>query len=132
MGRWLAVGLAVIAGGCGGAAATATAPRLPHALGLRLAAQATAVETSLQADDSCAALNQTASLEMSVSTAIAAGQVPVALRKPLSSSAASLAARVHCVPAPPKPHPDKPHKPHKPHKDHGHGGGKGPGDGGGG
>ena len=138
MARWRAVTLVVIsvAAGCGGSSGTASAPpKLPHALGVQLAEQAAAVETSLRAGDSCAAVTEAATLENSVSQAIAAGQVPAALRKPLSSSTTDLTARVRCVQTPPpKPHP--PH-PHKPHKHHGHGpgpgdGGPGPGDGGGG
>jgi hypothetical protein len=96
------------------------------------------VETSLRAGHSCAALNQAATLEYSVSQAIAAGQVPAVLREPLASSATRLAADVRCVqtPAPKQTPPPKPHPP-KPHKHHGHkpgpgDGGPGPGDGGGG
>jgi hypothetical protein len=126
--RWRAVTLAVVAvaGGCGGSATKAEPPRLSHALGVRLAAQAAAVEASLRANDSCAAVHRAAAFEKSVSAAIATGQVPAALRTPLASSARRLAAGIQCAPAPVVPKPDPP----KPHKHHHHGHDAGPGDGG--
>jgi len=131
--RSVALALAVIAAsGCGGGGLTAPPPRLPHALGAELAAQADAVEASLARGDDCGAAAQAASLRQSVADAVAAGQVPAELRAPLSRSAAALAGEIACTPAPPRPGPPahaekgKPEKPHghdhKPGHDHGDGG----------
>jgi hypothetical protein len=109
------------AAGCGGGGA-ADAPKLPPALGASLAAQASAVEASLASGDGCAADDQATQLQGMVADAIASGRVPATLRAPLSSSVASLAEEITCVPAPPAPKtgpPDKKHV-HGPDKKHGH------------
>jgi hypothetical protein len=119
--------VAVVLGGCGGGGGPAAArPQLPHALGAQLAAQADAVQASLARGDSCAALGQAGRLRQMVASAIAAGQVPGALRQPLSSSAEALAGEIVCTPAPPRPRKD--HRPGKrPGHDHGDGHDHGPG-----
>jgi hypothetical protein len=119
--------VAVMVASCGGEGA-ADAPTLPHALGASLAAQASAVESSLAGGDACAAAAQVTRLEGMVADAIASGRVPETLRAPLKSSVASLADEISCVPLPPAPSPSK--KPgHGPDKKHDHGPGKdhGPG-----
>jgi len=50
-------------------------------------------------------------LRQAVTAAVAAGQVPVTLRTPLSTSVQSLAGRIRCVQRPPEP----------PRHKHGHG-----------
>jgi hypothetical protein len=115
--------VAVMVASCGGDGA-AEAPKLPHALGASLAAQASAVEASLAGGDACAAAGQATQLQGMVADAIASGSVPATLRAPLSSSVASLADEITCLPLPPaptgKPPPGK--KPgHGPDKKHGHG-----------
>jgi hypothetical protein len=119
---------------CGGDEA-ADAPKLPHALGASLASQASAVEASLASGDGCAAATQATQLQGMVADAIAAGRVPARLQAPLSSSVASLADEITCVPSPPAPPPGKkpghgPDKKHGPGHDKKHGPGR-DGDGGG-
>lgn len=124
------VGLAV---SCGGGHGSATPARLPHALGVRLAGQASAIEVSLTRGDMCTAARQAAELGSAVRAAVAAGQVPGTLRAPLSESVRSLASRIRCVPPPTKPAPAKKHG-HEGGKPghHGHGDGNGHGNGNGG
>jgi len=123
--RWIALVLAVMAAGCGGAGHAAAPPRLPHALGSDLAAQASTIEASLTGGDACGAAAEAAQLQQMVASAVSSGQVPVALRGPLSRSSAALAAEITCVPAPPaKPTDGKPKPPghdHGPGHGHGHG-----------
>ena len=104
-----------VASGCGGGGAV-DAPKLPHALGASLAAQASTVEASLAAGDACAAADRASRLQEMVATAITSGRVPATLRAPLSSSAAALASEITCAPPPPAPTPGPPRK----HPDHGH------------
>ena len=125
MARIGAVLIVLAAAGCGGGGA-ADAPKLPHALGVSLAAQASAVEASLASGDTCGAAGHAAKLQGMVAGAIASGRVPATLRAPLSSSVASLAAEITCLPPAPKGPPDKKHG-HGP--DEKHGPGKGHGDG---
>jgi hypothetical protein len=118
--RSVVLALAVVAAsGCGGGG-SAPPPRLPHALGTELAAQADAVEASLARGDDCGAVAQAASLRRSVADAVAAGQVPAGLRAPLSRSVASLAGEIACTPAPPPPGPPGHADKGKPKKKHGH------------
>ena len=121
--------VAVMVASCGGEGAV-DAPKLPHALGASLAAQASAVEASLAAGDGCAAAGRAAQLQGMLADAIASGRVPATLRAPLSSSVASLADKITCVPPPPAPTsgppPGKkpghgPDKRHGPDKEHGPG-----------
>jgi len=123
----------VAASGCGGSGSAAP-PRLPHALGAQLSAQADAVEASLARGDTCGAATGAARLREMVAHAVAVGQVPATLRGPLAGSAESLAGEIVCTPAPPaagplgqsKPEKGKDHGPgkrHGPGHDHGDGGG---------
>ena len=121
--------VAVMVASCGGDGA-AEAPKLPHALGASLAAQASAVEASLAGGDACAAAGQATQLQGMVADAIASGSVPATLRAPLSSSVVSLADEITCLPLPPAPTggppPGKkpghgPDKRHGPDKEHGPG-----------
>ena len=126
----------VAASGCGGGGAAAS-PRLPHALGTQLAAQAEAVAASLGRGDECGAAGEAKRLQQMVAQAVAAGRVPAGLRQPLSSSAGALAGEIACTPAPPAPAPpgqDGPAKDKGNDKGHGpgHGNGKGHDHGGGG
>ena len=128
--RWIAVVLAVAACGCGGGGAAPAQPRLPHALGVDLAARASAVEASLAIGDACGAAAEATQLRDTVASAVAAGQVPEALRAPLSRSVDSLAGEIACVPAPaakpgtgPKPGPPGQRKKHDHGPGHDHGGG---------
>ena len=102
--RTVILALAVlVASGCGGGSGSAAPPppRLPHALGVELAAQADAVEAGLARGDECGAAAAAEGLRQAIAGAVAAGQVPAALRAPLSQSADSLAAEIVCTPAPP-------------------------------
>ena len=136
--RWIALVLVGAACGCGGGGTTPAPPRLPHGLGVDLAARASAVEASLASGDECGAAAEAAQLREVVASAVAAGQVPERLRAPLSSSVDALAGEITCVPAPaakpgngPKPdHGPKPRPPGKRPK-HDHGPGHDHGDGGG-
>ena len=124
----------VAASGCGGGGAAAS-PRLPHALGTQLAAQADAVAASLGRGDECGAAGEAKRLQQMVSEAVAAGRVPGALREPLSSSAGALAGEIACTPAPPAggpPGQDGPAKDKGKGHGPGHGNGKGHDHGGGG
>jgi hypothetical protein len=123
----LVVGLSVA--GCGGGHGSAlTGARLPHALGVRLEGEATAIHLSLTRGDGCAAARQASQLRGAVSVAVAAGQVPAALRAPLSNSVRSLATRIRCVSPPAKP--AHPHKHGSEGDKQGNGNGNGNGDGG--
>ena len=133
--RAVVLAAVAVAGGCGGGSSAAPPARLPHALGMQLAAESGKVEASLRSRNSCAAVRQAAALQTSVSQAIADGRVPAALQLPLAKSAARLAQSIRCVPPappppkhkPPHPHPDGPHG----HHGHDHGPPPGAGDGGG-
>jgi hypothetical protein len=121
---------ALAVGGCGGQGATPPA-RLPHALGVRLAGSASAISASLTRGDACAAARQERQLRQAVAAAVAAGEVPMALRGPLSDSVRSLAGEIRCVGPPPVTPPrDRKHG-HQGDK-HGHGNGQGDGGDGGG
>ena len=134
--RSVILALAVMAASAcgGGSGSAAPPPRLPHALGVELAAQADTVEADLARGDECGAAAAAEGLRQAVAGAIAAGQVPAALREPLSQSVSSLAADIVCTPAPPSPGPPgqgnqgdqgngKKHgHDHKPGHDHGDGG----------
>ena len=128
--------LAVAVCGCGGGGGAAAPARLPHALGADLAARASAVEASLAIGDACGAAAEATQLRDTVASAVAAGQVPEALRAPLSRSVDSLAGEIACVPAPaakpgngpkpdrgPKPGPPGQRKKHDHGPGHDHGGG---------
>ena len=82
---------------------------------------------SLTRGDGCAAAQQERQLQQAVAAAVAAGQVPVALRAPLSNSVRSLAGEIRCV-GPPPVTPPSDHK-HR-HEGDKHGNGSGQGDGG--
>ncbi len=95
--------------GCGGggtAASSERAPAIPHLLGLQLVGRTSAVEASLRAGDQCTALERATKLQQAEATAIAAGQIPVALRATLLDSTHALAAQIHCTP--PVKHPPPP------------------------
>jgi hypothetical protein len=118
--RSVILALTVVAAGCGGGGSAASPPRLPHALGSRLAAQADVVEAALARGDECGAASAAEGLRQAVTAAVAAGEVPVALRGPLARSADSLASEIVCTPAPPAQAPSGQAKPTGPGKHHGH------------
>ena len=119
--RSVILALAVVAAaGCGGGGSAASSPRLPRALGSRLAAQADVVEAALARGDECGAASAAEGLRRAVTAAVAAGEVPVALRVPLARSADSLASEIVCTPAPPAPTPPGHAEPKGPGKHHGH------------
>ena len=128
---WTARGgvvLVVVTAGCGGSGRSSDPPRLPHALGARLAETASAVQASLDRGDACAAAAEAAQLRLMVDSAITSGDVPSALRAPLSSSVGSLVDEITCVP-PPAAKPKNDHKPPGHDQGNGHGPGRGHGPG---
>jgi hypothetical protein len=124
--------------GCGGQAKTAAQPKLPRALARQLAAQSNSVASSLDANQSCAALAQAQALQQATTAAINAHRVPAALQQQLRSTATDLVERIRCTP--PVLGPDKSimhgsdnakrgkHKKPKHHGDGQDGGGEGGGD----
>jgi hypothetical protein len=120
----------VVAAGCGGGETGPAPPRLPHALGARLAESASAVQASLTRGDACEAAAEAVQLRQMVQSAIASGQVPAALRTPLSGSVGSLVDEITCIPPPSPPakkgdgppgHRHPPGHEHRPGHDHKHG-----------
>jgi hypothetical protein len=113
---WLTVSsgaLAALFAGCGGGKQAAPIPpKLPHALGQRLASEADAVA---RAASGCAALTRAQTLRNDVNTSLA--QIPGRLRAPLRLRAAELASRFSCSQPAPQPTP--------PPLEHGHGKHKG-------
>jgi hypothetical protein len=101
----VAAGVLLLAAGCGSSTRATTpppAPKLPHALGLRLAAQSDAVAAALARRDSCAA--QTAARRLRDAATASIGRVPARLQEPLSSGVNALVASLPaCVAAKPKP-----------------------------
>jgi hypothetical protein len=97
-------------------------------LGVRLEGEAGAIHVSLARGATCTAARQASQLREAVRVAVAAGQVPTALRAPLSDSVQSLASRIRCVSPPAKP----PHPTKHGHEGHNHGNGNGNGQGDGG
>jgi hypothetical protein len=109
-------------GSVGSASQPARGPAIPRAVATDLAARADSVAVSLDAQRSCAALDQARRLSTAVGAAIAAGRVPAALQPQLQATATRLVAGIRCVPPPPaakqKPpghdHHDHHHKHHGP------------------
>jgi hypothetical protein len=127
---WLTVSsgaLAALLAGCGGGKQAAPIPpKLPHALGQRLASEADAVA---RAASGCDALTRAQTLRNDVNASLA--QIPGRLRAPLRLRAADLATRFSCSqpaqqPAPPPPeHGRGKHKGHDGRKQNGDNGGGG-------
>jgi hypothetical protein len=82
---------------CGSDEKPAPAPRLPHALGARLAGQADAIAASLERDDGCDAQKRLLALRIALNRSLA--QVPRRLREDLSVGVNAIGERVRCVPA---------------------------------
>jgi hypothetical protein len=99
---------------CGGASkhTPPSPPKLPHALGQRLAREAEGVAA---ASDPCRALETAKQLQIEIEYAIR--DIPAGLRQPLSESAKRLVLRIQpqCVPS------TKPAEEDHPAKGHGHG-----------
>jgi len=94
----LACALAVFAvstalSACGGSEEQVPPPKLPRALGSDLATQSDAVAESLDAGEACQAAEQARGLQQAVQDAIAADEVPRALRRPLVSAVEPLCER---------------------------------------
>lgn len=105
--------------GCGsGSKQAAPAPRLPRALGERLAVQSEAVTRALEQGDDCSADVLAAKLHGDSIAAINAGRIPHALQEPLLSAVGELAGRIRCVATPaPKEKPKRKGKKHGKGKD---------------
>lgn len=90
-------------------------PLIPTGVGALLAARADALATTLDGGDPCAAVPAAQQLQQAVGAAVAAGQVPAALRAQLLDATASLTTSVKCPPPAPSKKPEPPKK-----DDHGH------------
>jgi hypothetical protein len=90
--------------GCGGGSdhRTAPQPKLPRAVAAPLASQSDEVASTLDAGDSCAALERAQKLQQDTVAAINAGRVPATFQEQLASTVGDLVSRIQCVP-PPKP-----------------------------
>jgi hypothetical protein len=115
--------LAVLAAGCGGSAKRAApppGPKLPHALGSRLAAESAALADALDRGDSCGARTAADRLRSDLTASIA--RVPAVLQEPLSSRVNQLVAETPaCVPpVVARPQPKHGHEKHGKHGKHGH------------
>ena len=98
-----AVAVTALLAGCGGSArptTTAAAPRIPHALGVALAARADRVATALERGDGCTAAAQADRLNVAVGNAVSSGAIPARLQEPTLAAAARLAASIVCRPQP--------------------------------
>ena len=124
----LAIGVCLLAAGCGGRdAAAPPGPKLPRPLAQRLADTSDAVAEALAAGDGCTARRRATSLQRTVIAAINARRVPPAFQEPLLGAANELAGRVRCQPpSPPPPAPvvvdegDDDHGHHGHHDKHAH------------
>ncbi|HEY1366889.1 MAG TPA: hypothetical protein VGF23_07240 [Gaiellaceae bacterium] len=100
----LAIGVCLLAAGCGGReAAGPSPPELPRPLAQQLAGASDSVAAALAAGDGCTALRRATSLQRSVIAAINAHRVPPVFQEPLLGAVNALAERVHCQPKPPPP-----------------------------
>lgn len=98
---WLAAVACTLAlVGCGGGEEAAPPPALPSALAVDLAAASEAVAERLEAGDVCGAARQADALKNAAGEAIAAGEVPAALRAPLRKTTIELQNEVNCPPPP--------------------------------
>jgi hypothetical protein len=79
-------------------------PKLPRALAHAWAEQATAIATSLAANNGCDAQTRVAALQQEMVAAVNAHRIPRRFLEPLSSGVNDLAAQITCTPpAPPAP-----------------------------
>jgi len=87
----------LLAAGCGGSAGVrrSAPPKLPHALAVQWAREASAVAAAAQANDGCRAQQLARSLAEQVAQRSAS--VPSRLRTPLLSSVTTLEAGIACV-----------------------------------
>lgn len=112
--------------GCGGHAAHRALPpkpKLPRMLAAQLASLSDTVAQQLDAGDGCGALATADNLQSQALAAVADGQVPPALRRPLTRATTQLQSRIVCVQAPSPPR-------HGKHGEHGKGNQNGQGGGG--
>jgi hypothetical protein len=112
---------AVFLAGCGGHAAQRASPpkpRLPRALAAELASLSDTVAQQLAANDACDARATADELQTRALAAVAAGDVPPALRQQLTRATADIAAGIRCVTITVPP----PDNEHRPGKDKRHGG----------
>jgi hypothetical protein len=107
---------------CGGESQGKAEPSFPAGVGNALAAQADRVASRLEANDADGARSAAARLDASVDRAIAAGQVPAALRQPLRGAVDAILASIP-APAPPST-PIAEEDPEEENKDNGKGKGK--------
>jgi hypothetical protein len=112
--RWLRVSstacsafVFLLVAGCGGSAETPP-PQLPARVAATLDAEAADVEEALDANDPAAALAQAEELRAAAEAAIAAGDVPRRLRRPLRSGIGALIASIEVPEEPPPPPPPPP------------------------
>jgi hypothetical protein len=107
--------------GCGGHTthrAVPPKPKLPHVLAAQLAVLSDTVAQQLDAGDSCGARQSAAQLDSRARAAVAGGEVPAALRGPLTHATARLESSIQCARPPTSP-------PHGKHGEHDHGKHKG-------
>ena len=121
--RWLPVVPLLTAAACGGGGASASsgggpsAPAIPKAVAVALAARADAVAADLQAGNGCAARVKVDGLRGAINRDVAANRIPARLQAPLESAVASLSSRITCTPPLPPKHKPPGHDHH--HKKHG-------------
>jgi len=133
----VALGAALLLGGCGNGAqhAASPPPRLPSGVAARLASESDQVAARLAVNDGCGALAAARQLRSEAIAAVNAGRIPARFQESLTGAANDLPLRIHCAPraAPATPAErdgdgaDDRHD-HGRH-DHGHGHGHGHGDG---
>jgi hypothetical protein len=119
--------IVLLLAGCGHDPPARAAPKLPAAVGSTLAEDADAIADALEAGDAVAARSGAATLTADFEAAVAAGDVPAALRTELLAAVARLVVALPDPepPAPPEPQP-KEKKPKKDKKGHGPPGKGGP------
>jgi hypothetical protein len=96
------------ASGCGGDESGEDSQLLPHDVGSDLVRKAERVQTTLDRDDSCTALDRAQQLRQAVERAIERKRVPPALQDELRRRSAELEASIVCIQPPPPPPPPAP------------------------
>jgi hypothetical protein len=122
---WIGCVTAALVAGCGGHTAQRAAPpkpKLPHVLAAQLASLGDTVAQQLDAGDSCGALASATQLDSRARAAVAGGEVPAALRRPLTQATTRLTTSIQCVPVPASPPPHRKNGEHDHGKHKGHGG----------
>jgi hypothetical protein len=93
----------MLASACGGDESGKDSQLLPHDVGADLARKAELVQTTLDREGSCTALDRAQELRQAVERAIERKRVPPALQDELRRRSAELEASIVCVQPPPPP-----------------------------